>query len=92
MVVGHRNRFPREAVDASSLEVFKFRLDGALSNLIQTKIRDTHQAYRDQKDQKKSFNYQYVDIGNFIDDMYVMDNLDNGLESTFAKFAVATKL
>ncbi|KFU92622.1 hypothetical protein M959_04757, partial [Chaetura pelagica] len=33
-VVGHWNRLPREAVDAPSLEVFKARLDGALSNLI----------------------------------------------------------
>ncbi|KFQ99199.1 hypothetical protein Y956_03722, partial [Nipponia nippon] len=30
----HWNRLPREAVDAPSLEVFKVRLDGALSNLI----------------------------------------------------------
>ena len=28
------NRLPREAVDAPSLEVFKARLDGALSNLV----------------------------------------------------------
>ncbi|KFP54122.1 hypothetical protein N323_03092, partial [Cathartes aura] len=33
-VVGHWNRLPREAVDAPSLETFKVRLDGALSNLI----------------------------------------------------------
>jgi len=33
-VVKHWNRLPREAVDASSLEVFKARLDGALSNLV----------------------------------------------------------
>ncbi|KFV55931.1 hypothetical protein N341_03478, partial [Tyto alba] len=33
-VVRHWNRLPREAVDAPSLEVFKARLDGALSNLI----------------------------------------------------------
>ncbi|KFR07884.1 hypothetical protein Y956_08150, partial [Nipponia nippon] len=33
-VVRHWNRLPREAVDATSLEVFKARLDGALSNLI----------------------------------------------------------
>ncbi|KFP22484.1 hypothetical protein Z169_00685, partial [Egretta garzetta] len=32
-VVRHGNRLPRE-VDAPSLEVFKVRLDGALSNLI----------------------------------------------------------
>ncbi|KFR04952.1 hypothetical protein Y956_16476, partial [Nipponia nippon] len=33
-VVRHRNRLPREVVDALSLEVFKARLDGALSNLV----------------------------------------------------------
>ncbi|KFQ92895.1 hypothetical protein Y956_13564, partial [Nipponia nippon] len=33
-VVRHWNRLPREAADAPSLEVFKARLDGALSNLI----------------------------------------------------------
>ncbi|KAK4818131.1 hypothetical protein QYF61_006730, partial [Mycteria americana] len=32
-VVRHWNRLPREAVDAPSLEVFKARSDGALSNL-----------------------------------------------------------
>ncbi|GAB0194857.1 mitochondrial enolase superfamily member 1 [Grus japonensis] len=32
-VVRHWHRLPREAVDASSLEVFKARLDGALDNL-----------------------------------------------------------
>jgi len=33
-VVRHWNRLPREAVDAPSLEVFKVRLDGALSNVV----------------------------------------------------------
>ncbi|KFR08675.1 hypothetical protein Y956_01047, partial [Nipponia nippon] len=33
-VVKHWNGLPREAVDAPSLETFKARLDGALSNLI----------------------------------------------------------
>ncbi|KFR00012.1 hypothetical protein Y956_13776, partial [Nipponia nippon] len=33
-VVKHWNRLPREVVDAPSLETFKLRLDGALSNLI----------------------------------------------------------
>ena len=33
-VVRHWSRLPREVVDAPSLEVFKARLDGALSNLI----------------------------------------------------------
>ena len=33
-VVRHWHRLPREAVDAPSLESFKVRLDGALSNLI----------------------------------------------------------
>jgi len=33
-VMKHWNRFPREAVAAPSLEVFKARLDGALSNLV----------------------------------------------------------
>ncbi|PKU34936.1 hypothetical protein llap_14759 [Limosa lapponica baueri] len=33
-VVRHWNRLPREAVDTPSLEVFKARLDGALSNLL----------------------------------------------------------
>ncbi|KFQ90059.1 hypothetical protein N337_00824, partial [Phoenicopterus ruber ruber] len=32
--VRYWNRLPREAVDAPSLEVFKARLDGALSNLV----------------------------------------------------------
>jgi len=32
--VKHWNRLPREAVDVPSLEVFKARLDGALSNLV----------------------------------------------------------
>ncbi|KAK4819098.1 hypothetical protein QYF61_025357 [Mycteria americana] len=33
-MVKHWNRLPREVVDAPSLETFKVRLDGALSNLI----------------------------------------------------------
>ena len=33
-IVGHWNRFPREVVDPSSLEVFKSRLDGALTKLV----------------------------------------------------------
>ncbi|KFW63463.1 hypothetical protein AS28_14320, partial [Pygoscelis adeliae] len=33
-VVRHWNRLPREVVDAPSLEVFKAKLDGALSNLV----------------------------------------------------------
>ncbi|KFP18302.1 hypothetical protein Z169_03093, partial [Egretta garzetta] len=33
-VVKHGNRLPSEVVDAPSLETFKVRLDGALSNLI----------------------------------------------------------
>jgi len=33
-VVKDWNRFPREAVAAPSLAVFKARLDGALSNLV----------------------------------------------------------
>ena len=33
-VVRHWNRLSREAVDAPSLETFKARLDGALSNLV----------------------------------------------------------
>jgi len=31
-------RLPREVVDAPSLETFKIRLDGALSNLIQLQM------------------------------------------------------
>jgi len=34
MLVRHLGRLPREVVDAPSLEVFKTRLDGALSHLI----------------------------------------------------------
>ncbi|KFW81976.1 hypothetical protein N305_12873, partial [Manacus vitellinus] len=33
-VVRHWHRLPREVADAPSLETFKARLDGALSNLI----------------------------------------------------------
>ncbi|KFP17692.1 hypothetical protein Z169_10908, partial [Egretta garzetta] len=33
-VVKHWNTLPREVVEAPSLEAFKARLDGALSNLI----------------------------------------------------------
>ncbi|KFP09696.1 hypothetical protein Z169_07249, partial [Egretta garzetta] len=33
-VVNHWNRLPREVVEAPSLETFKTRLDGALSNLV----------------------------------------------------------
>jgi len=33
-VVKHWNKFPREAVEAPSLETFKVRLDGTLSNLV----------------------------------------------------------
>ncbi|KAK4829565.1 hypothetical protein QYF61_005234, partial [Mycteria americana] len=33
-MVRHWNKLPREVVDAPSLEVFKARLDGALSNLV----------------------------------------------------------
>jgi len=33
-VVRHWHRLPREAVAASSLPMFKARLDGALSNLV----------------------------------------------------------
>jgi len=33
-VVKHWNGLPREAVEASSLETFKARLDGALGNLV----------------------------------------------------------
>ncbi|KFQ39899.1 hypothetical protein N332_01989, partial [Mesitornis unicolor] len=33
-VVRHWHRLPREAVDAPSLEVFKARLDRALSSLV----------------------------------------------------------
>ena len=34
-VVKHWHRLPREVVDAPSLEIFKVRLDGALSNLME---------------------------------------------------------
>jgi len=37
-VVKPWHRLPREVVDAPSLETFKVRLDGALSNLIQLKM------------------------------------------------------
>jgi len=35
---GLLHRLPREVVDASSLEVFKARVDGALSNLVWGKV------------------------------------------------------
>ncbi|PKU48009.1 hypothetical protein llap_1718 [Limosa lapponica baueri] len=37
-VVRHWNRLPSEAVDAPLLEVFKARLNGALSNLVQWEV------------------------------------------------------
>ena len=33
-LVGHWSRLPREVMDFPSLEAFKARLDGALSNLV----------------------------------------------------------
>ncbi|KFQ64963.1 hypothetical protein N335_12442, partial [Phaethon lepturus] len=33
-VVKHWHRLPKEVVEAKSLETFKVRLDGALSNLV----------------------------------------------------------
>lgn len=41
-VVKHCNRMPREVVHAPSLEIFKFRLDRALSNLIKLKTCSMH--------------------------------------------------
>jgi len=37
-LVRHWNRLPREAMAATSLEVFKARLDGSLSNLVLWKV------------------------------------------------------
>jgi len=37
-VVKHWHRWPREVVEAPSLETFKARLDGALSNLVWLKM------------------------------------------------------
>jgi len=37
-VLKHRNKLPREAVEAPPLETFKVRLDGALSNLVCLKM------------------------------------------------------
>ena len=37
-VVKHWKRLPREVVDVPSLETFKARLDGALSNLVELKM------------------------------------------------------
>ena len=37
-VVRHWHRLPKESVAAPSLAVFKTRLDGALSNLVQWKV------------------------------------------------------
>jgi len=37
-VVKRWNRFPREVMEAPSLETFKVRLDGTLSNLIELKM------------------------------------------------------
>jgi len=37
-VVTHWNRLPREVVDCPSLEAFKARPDGAVSNLVQREV------------------------------------------------------
>jgi len=37
-VVRHWNRLPSEVVNAPLLEVFKARLDGALSNLVEREV------------------------------------------------------
>jgi len=37
-VVRHWHRLPKDAVDAPSVEVFKARLDGALSTLVWWKV------------------------------------------------------
>jgi len=41
-VVKHWNRLPREMIGAPSLETFKVRLDGALSNLSYLKMPLDH--------------------------------------------------
>jgi len=38
------HRLAREVVDAPSVETFKARLDGALSNLVQSKMAQSWQA------------------------------------------------
>ncbi|KAK4829988.1 hypothetical protein QYF61_008158 [Mycteria americana] len=43
-VVKHWHRLPREVVDAPSLETFKVRLDGALSNLIYWRLSPSEEA------------------------------------------------
>jgi len=37
-LVKHWSRLPRKVVEAPSLETFKIRVDGALSNLIELKM------------------------------------------------------
>ena len=37
-VVRHWNRLPSEVLNAPSLEAFKARLDGTLSNLVQSEV------------------------------------------------------
>jgi len=37
-VMKHQHRLPREVVEVPSLETFKARLDGALSNLVWLKM------------------------------------------------------
>ncbi|KAK4818824.1 hypothetical protein QYF61_019861 [Mycteria americana] len=68
-MVRHWNRLPREVVDAPSLEVFKARLDGALSNLGKIMLSQTDNLLGSSQDEGRAVDIVYFDFSKAFDTM-----------------------